>query len=74
MSHRLPRTSISLDSATLETIDALAKLWAVSKAEALRNPSLEGESEQESRTPPPVQAFDRLQGDGGLSVKEVGCL
>ena len=66
------RTSMSLDSATLQTMDALAKRWSVSKAEVMRRAvrRLKEEAEQESRKPTPLQALEWLQGGGGLSLKE----
>lgn len=72
MSYRMMRTSMSLDVATVETMDALAKLWSVSKAEVLRRAvrRLKEETEKESSKPAPLQALDWLQGGGGLSVKE----
>jgi Arc/MetJ-type ribon-helix-helix transcriptional regulator len=72
MSYRMIRTSMSLDAATLETMDTLAKRWSVSKAEVLRRAirHLKEESDRESRKPSPLQALDWLQGGGGLSVKE----
>jgi len=72
MSYRMIRTSMSLDATTLETMDALAKQWAVSKAEVMRRAirHLKDESARESRKPSPLQALDWLQGGGGISVKE----
>ena len=72
MSYRMIRTSMSLDAATLETMDALAKQWSISKAEVMRRAvrSLKAEAEREDRKPTPLQALDWLQGGGGLSVKE----
>ncbi len=66
------RTSMSLDSLTLEAMDSLAKLWSVSKAEVMRRAirRLKDEAEKDSRKPSPLEALDWLQGDGGLSVKE----
>jgi len=63
---------MSLDAATLETMDALAKLWSVSKAEVLRRAvrRMKEETERENRKPSPLQALDWLQDGGGLSVKE----
>ena len=72
MSYRMVRTSMSLDSATLVALDALAKRWAVSNAEVLRRAirRLKEEADRESRKPSPLQALDWLQGGGGLSLKE----
>lgn len=66
------RTSMSLDAATLETMDTLAKLWSVSKAEIMRRAvrSLKAEADREASKLSPLQALDWLQGGGGLSVKE----
>ena len=72
MSYRMTRTSMSLDSATLETMDSLARLWSVSKAEVMRRAvrRLKEETERENRKPTPLQALDWLQGGGGLTLKE----
>ena len=72
MSYRMTRTSMSLDSATLEAMDTLAKHWSISKAEVLRRAvrRLKEETERENRKPTPLQALDWLQGGGGLTPKE----
>jgi hypothetical protein len=72
MSYRMIRTSMSLDAATLQTLDALAKQWAVSKAEVMRRAvrNLKAEADREGRKPSPLQALEWLQGGGGLSPKE----
>jgi len=72
MSYRMIRTSMSLDAATLETMDALAKRWAVSKAEIMRRAvrTLKAEADRESSKLPPLQALDWLQNGGGISLKE----
>lgn len=72
MSYRMIRTSMSLDAATLETMDALAKRWAVSKAEIMRRAvrTLKAEADRESSKLTPLQALDWLQNGGGISLKE----
>jgi hypothetical protein len=72
MSYRMIRTSMSLDAATLEIMDVLAKQWSVSKAEIMRRAvrTLKAEADRETSKPSPLQALDWLQGGGGLSVKE----
>ncbi len=71
MNYRMIRTSMTLDPATLEAMDALAKKWSVSKAEVMRRAvrRLKEEAEQDSRKPTPLQALEWLQGGGGLPAK-----
>jgi Arc/MetJ-type ribon-helix-helix transcriptional regulator len=72
MSYRMIRTSMSLDRGTLDSMDALAKRWAVSKAEVMRRAirRIKEEAEREDQLPSPLKALDWLQQGGGLSVAE----
>ena len=71
-SYSLIRTSMSLDTGTLGTLDTLAKRWSVSKAEVMRRAvrHLKEEADREDARPSPVAALDWLQGGGGLTVAE----
>lgn len=66
------RTSMSLDTGTLNALEALAQRWAVSKAEVMRRAirKLKADTETEDKRPSPLQALDWLQDGGGLSVAE----
>ena len=66
------RTSMSLDTGTLSDLDALAKRWAVSKAEVMRRAirKMKEDVEAEDQRPSPLQALEWLQGGAGLSMAE----
>lgn len=68
----LVRTSMSLDTGTLEILDKLAKRWAISKAEVMRRAvrRLDEETTAEDQRPGPLQALKWLQDGGGLKVAE----
>jgi Arc/MetJ-type ribon-helix-helix transcriptional regulator len=69
---RLVRTSVSLDTGTLEILDGLAKRWSVSKAEVMRRAIRKAreEADAEDQRPSPLQALEWLQNGAGLSVAE----
>lgn len=69
---RSVRTSMSLDTSTLAALDALAKRWAVSKAEVMRRAirKAKDEIDAEDARPSPLQALEWLQSGAGLSVAE----
>lgn len=71
-SYSLVRTSMSLDTGTLGTLDTLAKRWSVSKSEVMRRAvrHLKEEADSEDARPSPVAALDWLQGGGGLTLAE----
>lgn len=68
----LVRTSVSLDTGTLDALDSLAKRWSVSKAEVMRRAirRIQDEAEAEDKRPTPLQALEWLQSGAGLSVAE----
>ncbi|MES2440965.1 MAG: ribbon-helix-helix protein, CopG family [Verrucomicrobiota bacterium] len=68
----LVRTSVSLDTGTLNVLDELAKRWSISKAEVMRRSirKLKEEADAEDRLPSPLQALEWLQNGAGLSVAE----
>jgi len=72
MSYSLVRTSVSLDRGTLDLLDALAKRWAVSKAEVMRRAirRAKEDADCEDKRPSPLQAMEWLQSGGGLTVEE----
>lgn len=63
---------MSLDTWTLDALEALAKRWAVSKAEVMRRAirKLKADAEAEDKRPSPLQALGWLQDGGGLSLAE----
>jgi len=69
---KLVRTSVSLDTGTLEVLDDLAKRWAVSKAEVMRHAirKIKETADEEDQRPSPLQALEWLQNGAGLSVAE----
>jgi hypothetical protein len=69
---KLVRTSVSLDTGTLEVLDRLAARWGVSKAEVMRRAIrlVQQEVEAEDKRPSPLEALEWLQGGAGLSVAE----
>lgn len=69
---RLVRTSVSLDTGTLDALDSLAKRWAVSKAEVMRRAirKMQEEAEAEDLRPSPLQALEWLQDGAGLTLQE----
>ena len=68
----LVRTSVSLDTGTLEVLDSLAKRWSVSKAEVMRRAirKVKEEADAEDQRPSPLQALEWLQNGAGLNVAE----
>lgn len=66
------RTSVSLDTGTLETLANLAKRCRVSKAEIMRRAirKLNEEAEAEDKRPTPLDALAWLQSGAGLTVQE----
>ena len=72
INYSLVRTSVSLDTGTLSTLDLLAKRWSVSKAEVMRRAirRMNEEVEAEDKRPTPLQALEWLQNGAGLSVAE----
>ncbi len=66
----LVRTSVSLDTGTLDALDSLAKRWSVSKAEVMRRAirRIQDEAEAEDKRPTPLQALEWLKSGAGLSV------
>lgn len=71
---RLVRTSVSLDTGTLDVLDSLAKRWAVSKAEVMRRAirKMKEEVDAEDLRPSPLQALEWLQDGAGLTLQEGG--
>lgn len=71
-SPHLVRTSVSLDTGTLDVMENLAKRWSVSKAEVMRRAirRVQQDVEAEDKRPSPLQAMEWLQGGAGLSVAE----
>ena len=69
---KLVRTSVSLDTGTLEVLDRLATRWGVSKAEVMRRAisRVQQEVEAEDKRPSPLEALEWLQDGAGLSVAE----
>ena len=72
MAYGLTRTSMALDGWTLLTLKDLAAKWHTSKAEVLRRAvrHLKEQVDREEAMPQPLQAFDWLQGGGGLTPGE----
>lgn len=72
MGYPLIRTSVSLDSGTLDSLDRLARKWSVSKAEVMRRAirKAKEEADLEDKRPSPLEALEWLQGAGGLTVAE----
>lgn len=68
----LVRTSVSLDTGTLDVLDSLAKRWGVSKAEVMRRAirKMKEEVDAEDLRPSPLQAMEWLQGGAGLTLRE----
>jgi predicted transcriptional regulator len=68
----LVRTSVSLDTGTLDVLDSLAKRWSVSKAEVMRRAirKMKDEVDAEDMRPNPLQALEWLQNGAGLTLKE----
>lgn len=66
------RTSVSLDTGTLETLGNLAKRWKASKAEVMRRAirKLNEEAEAEDKRPSPLEALEWLQNGAGLTLQE----
>ena len=66
------RTSVSLDTGTLGSLDKLAKRWGVSKAEVMRRAirKIQQEADAEDKRPAPLESMEWLQHGGGLSVAE----
>lgn len=71
-SYSLVRTSMSLDTGSLGTLDELAKRWSVSKAEVMRRAirCLKEQTDRDDQRPSPLSALRWLQDGGGLSVAE----
>lgn len=71
-SPHLVRTSVSLDTGTLDVMENLAKRWSVSKAEVMRRAirRVQQDVEAEDKRPSPLQAMEWLQSGAGLSVAE----
>ena len=62
------RTTFALDPATGNAIDRLAKLWKVSKAEAVRRSIAEAERQAAAANAmSPLEALDWLQSHGTLT-------
>jgi hypothetical protein len=70
--YRLTRTSMALDSGTLNALGELSKKWDTSKAEVIRRAvrELKQRSDLESAAPSPLEALDWLQDGGGLVAEE----
>ena len=66
------RTSVSLDTGTLETLGNLAKRWKASKAEVMRRAirKLKDEAEEEDKRPTPLEALNWLQKGAGLTAQD----
>lgn len=66
------RTSVSLDSGTLETLGILAKRWGTSKAEIMRRAirKLKEDADADDKRPSPLEALNWLQNGAGLTVLE----
>jgi|GEM_PF-399186 len=68
----LKRTSMSLDTATLESLALLADKWATSKSEVVRRAvrkAKEGEALKTARMTP-VEALEWIRAGNGLSEEE----
>lgn len=72
MTYGLTRTSMALDKATLDALQALAQKWRVSKAEVMRRAvrRLKEEADRTAVRPKPIEALEWLQEGGGLSTEE----
>lgn len=70
--HKFVRTSVSLDSGTLETLEILSKRWGTSKAEIMRRAirKLKEEADADDKRPSPIEALNWLQNGAGLTVQE----
>jgi predicted transcriptional regulator len=71
-SYRLTRTSMALDSGTVNALGELSQKWQTSKAEVIRRAvrELKQRADQESAAPSPLEALDWLQEGGGLVAEE----
>jgi Ribbon-helix-helix domain len=72
MNYRLTRTSMSLDSWTIQMLKDLSEKWSVSKAEVIRRAvrELKQQTEQKEMAPSPLEALDWLQTGGGMVAEE----
>jgi predicted transcriptional regulator len=71
-SYRLTRTSMALDSGTVNALSELSQKWQTSKAEIIRRAvrELKQRSDLEHAAPSPLEALDWLQEGGGLVAEE----
>ncbi len=63
------KTTYSLDVETVRALDELARLWGVSKSEALRRAIRASSAEARTEGLSPTQALDRLQRSLGLTAR-----
>jgi len=72
MSYALIRTSMSLDSWTIQAMKDLSEKWGISKAEVVRRAvrQLKQQVEHEEAAPSPLEALDWLQKGGGMVAEE----
>jgi metal-responsive CopG/Arc/MetJ family transcriptional regulator len=68
----LVRTSVSLDTGTLEILDGLAKRLSVSKAEIMRRAirKMKATEDADDKRTTPLQAIYLLQSGAGMSLHE----
>lgn len=66
------RTSMSLDSWTIQALKDLSEKWGISKAEVVRRAvrQLKQQADHEDAAPSPLEALDWLQQGGGLVAEE----
>jgi hypothetical protein len=70
--YRLTRTSMALDSWTINALDELSARLGTSKAEVIRRAvrDMKDRSDREVAAPKPLEALDWLQNGGGLVAEE----
>jgi len=72
MSESLTRTSMALDTWTVQALRYLSEKWNISKAEVIRRAvrQLKEKAEAEEQTVDPLQALEWLQNGGGLVAED----
>lgn len=72
MSESLTRTSMALDTWTVQALRYLSEKWSISKAEVIRRAvrQLKERAEVEEQTMDPLQALEWLQNGGGLVAED----
>lgn len=72
MSESLTRTSMALDTWTVQALRYLSEKWSISKAEVIRRAvrQLKEKAEAEEQTVDPLQALEWLQNGGGLVAED----